>query len=298
MTNDLRPEKHKVARSFHQAATSYDEVAILQRQTADELLDRLDLFKITPQTILDLGTGTGRNLSLLQQRYPQAQMLALDIAPAMLKQAQQRYRQDVGLKRFWSRQAPPRYLTGDAEQLPLADNSVDLIFANLALQWCQPRSSFQEIQRVLKPGGLFMFTSLGPDTLKELRQAWAAVDDYPHVNSFYDMHDVGDAMTAAGLADVVLDVDLHQLYYDSAVEAMRDLKVLGARNMNAGRRRGLTGKRLMQQVISHYEALCAGNKISASYEVIYGHGWHGEPRQMPRQDGSVAVSISEIGGRK
>lgn len=298
MNNELGPDKQKVARSFHSAAERYDEVAVLQRQTADELLDRLTLINTQPKSILDLGTGTGRNLYLLQKQYPAAQLLALDIAPAMLKQARQRYRKDLGLKRLWSSHPTPVYMTGDAEQLPLAENSVDMVFANLALQWCDPKLSFHEIQRILKPGGLLMFTSLGPDSLKELRQAWAEVDNYPHVNTFYDLLDLGDAMTAAGMTDVVLDVDQHILHYDSAMAAMRDLKILGARNVNTGRRRGLTGKHLMKRVIDGYEAMRDNGKVPASYEVIYGHAWCGESRQHSRQDGSVAVSISDIGGRR
>ncbi len=199
----LRPEKSRVARAFGNAANSYDDVAILQRDTADEMLDRLELVKIKPQQILDLGTGTGRNLNLLQQRYPAAQQVALDIAPAMLKQARQRYRHDQGLRRWLPGQQTPLFIAGDAEQLPLADNSVDLVYANLALQWCDLTAAFTEIQRVLRPGGLLMFSTLGPDTLQELRQSWAAVDQYPHINVFLDMHDVAEAMFAAGLSDPV-----------------------------------------------------------------------------------------------
>jgi malonyl-CoA O-methyltransferase len=292
---DYRPDKAKMAQSFAAAATQYDDVAVLQRQTADELLERLYLTTITPETILDLGAGTGRNLALLQQRYPQAQLLAMDIASGMLQQAKKRYRQDLGLKRWLPGQNHLQAIAGDAESIPLADNSVDLVFANLSLQWCDPQSSFREIQRVLKPGGLLMFTSLGPDTLTELRQAWAQVDAYPHVNVFFDIHDVGDAMTGSGLGDCVLDVEPYTLTYPTPMAMMRDLKILGAHNVNEGRRRGLTGKTLMNKVVSAYEGFRRDGQIPASYEVVFGHGWKlPQGTQQTNADGTVHIPLSEI----
>jgi len=291
MTNILL-NKQLVARTFGHAAAHYDDVAVLQRQTADELLDRLSLVTLQPKRILDLGTGTGRNLSLLAKRYPKAQLLAVDIALQMVKQAQKSYQQDEGLKR-WLPTQKPHYFAGDAEYLPLADNSVDLVFANLALQWCDPRQSFAEIQRVLRPDGLLMFTSLGPDTLYELRQSWAAVDDYPHVNMFYDMHDIGEAMTAAGLADAVLDTDRYTLTYQTAMALMKDLKVLGASNVNAGRRRGLTGKKALEIVAETYEQFRVDQLLPATYEVVYGHAWAGQVKQQ-NEAGKVHIPIDQI----
>jgi malonyl-CoA O-methyltransferase len=296
MNNEL-PKKHLVARSFANAAAHYDDVAVLQRQTGDQLLDRLSLVTLQPKRILDLGVGTGRNLTLLAKRYPNAQMLALDIAPAMLQHARQRYQKESGLKRWLPYSNTPFYLAGDAEKLPLADNSVDLVFANLALQWCDPRMSFAEIQRILRPDGLLMFTTLGPDTLRELRQAWAEVDDYPHVNMFYDMHDVGEAMMAAGLAEPVLDTDRYTLTYDSAMALMKDLKVLGARNVNSGRRRGLTGKNTIKHVGDAYEAFRRDGILPATYEVVYGHAWGAQLKQQ-KIDGKVRIPIDQILHRK
>ncbi|ODN67958.1 malonyl-ACP O-methyltransferase BioC [Methylophaga muralis] len=290
----LRPEKSRVARAFGNAANSYDDVAILQRDTADEMLERLDLVKITPQQILDLGTGTGRNLHLLQQRYPAAQQVALDIAPAMLKQARQRYRQDLGLRRWLPGQQTPIFIAGDAEQLPLADNSVDLVYANLALQWCDLTAAFAEIQRVLRPGGLLMFSTLGPDTLQELRQSWAAVDSYPHINVFLDMHDVAEAMFAAGLSDPVLDSDRHSLLYNDIIGMMRDLQQLGARNVNQGRRRGLTGKNTLNKVKAASEQFRVNGQLPATYEVIYGHAWAGENSLQMTEEGCVPVSLEKL----
>jgi len=296
MTKEL-PNKNLVARSFGRAAAHYDDVAVLQRQTGDELLDRLSLVTLQPDRILDLGVGTGRNLSLLGRRYPNAELLAVDIAPAMLAHARNSFSQAQGLKRWLPNAQKPKYLAGDAENLPLADNSVDLVFANLALQWCDPRMSFAEIQRVLRPDGLLMFTTLGPDTLHELRQAWASVDDYPHVNMFYDMHDVGEAMMEAGLAEPVLDTDRYTLTYATSMALMKDLKVLGARNVNTGRRPGLTGKQTIKRVADAYEVFRNDGLLPATYEVVYGHAWGGQVKQQ-HHDGEVRIPISQIQRRK
>lgn len=294
MSNDVRPQKSRVARAFSAAADSYDDVAILQRQTADEILDRLDLVKIKPQRILDLGSGTGRNLSLLQQRYPDAQQIAVDIAYSMLLRGRQRYRADLGVRRWMPGRKTPWFIAGDAEQLPLADNSVDLVYANLALQWCELTATFQEIQRVLRPGGLLMFSTLGPDTLQELRYSWAAVDDYPHINVFLDMHDVAKAMFAAGLMDPVLDSDRHCLMYPDVVAMMRDLQQLGARNVNNGRRRGLTGKNILHKVKAASEQFRVNDQLPATYEVIYGHAWAGEIPQQTARNGDIPISLKQL----
>lgn len=290
----LRPEKNRVARAFANAVNSYDDVAILQRDTADEMLERLELVKINPKHILDLGTGTGRNLNLLQQRYPAAQQLAVDIAPAMLLHARQRYRAEQGLRRWLPRQKSPLFIAGDAEQLPLADNSVDLVYANLALQWCELTAAFAEIQRVLRPGGLLMFSTLGPDTLQELRQSWATVDNYPHINVFLDMHDVAEAMFAAGLSDPVLDSDRHSLLYADIVSMMRDLQQLGARNVNQGRRLGLTGKNTLNKVKAASEQFRIKGQLPATYEVIYGHAWAGQAPQQVAEDGGIPISLDQL----
>ena len=291
---DLRPEKKRVARAFGNAAGSYDDVAILQRDTADEMLERLDLVKIDPKRILDLGAGTGRNLSLLQQRYPAARQVAIDIASPMLKQARQRYRHDQGLRRWLPGHRPPLFIAGDAEQLPLVDNSVDLVYANLALQWCDLTPAFTEIQRVLRPGGLLMFSTLGPDTLMELRQSWAVVDNYPHINVFLDMHDVAEAMFAAGLQDPVLDSDRHTLLYSDIVGMMRDLQKLGARNVNQGRRRGLTGKTTLNRVKAASEQFRVNNQLPATYEVIYGHAWAGETASPATENGCHPIRLDQL----
>ncbi len=288
----------QVAHSFSRAAAAYDSVAVLQRQTGDELLDRLALLKNTPKTVLDLGAGTGRQTAMLAARYPKSHIIALDIATAMVQHARMQHKQSLGLSRHLPKNKRTSYLSADAESLPMADNSVDLVYANLCLQWCDPRRCFNEIQRILRPGGALMFTTLGPDTLTELRQAWSAVDNYPHVNQFIDMHDIGEAMAAAGLAQPVLDTDHYTLTYDKAHSLMQDLKTLGARNIHVDRRRGLTGRQAFAKLAVAYEPFRKETVLPATYEVIYGHAWCGETHQQRGEAGMVSIPISQVQGRK
>src|SRR5581483_5680708 len=158
----------------------------------------------------------------------------------------------------------------DAARLPLASPSVDIVFSNLMLQWCDPLDvAFAEVRRVLKPQGFFAFTTFGPDTLKELRSAWAEADSHSHVNRFLDMHDVGDALVRAGLQEPVLDVDRTQLTYTDGMSVMRDLKSIGAHNSTSGRPRSLIGRSRLQRVLSAYEAFRREGRLPATYEIVY-----------------------------
>lgn len=294
---DYQPDKQAMRSSFGQAVNSYDAVAELQCLTADEMLSRLPFLAIKPQNVLDLGCGTGRNLPHLQHHYANARIWALDIAEGMLQHARRQHSSKSRWLKWLPGGAAEPFIAGDAEQLPFADNSFDLVFANLTLQWCEPDRSFAELQRVLKPGGCLMFSTLGPDTLTELRQAWAAVDDSPHVNRFLDMHDVGDAMSRSAFGDVVLDVDMQRFHFATVQDVMRSLKDLGAHNVNQGRRRSLTGKKRFQQMQAHYETFRETAGLPVSYEVVYGHGWAGELPQQQTADGAVHVPVSDIGRR-
>lgn len=281
-------DKHGVRASFERAAADYDRVAVLQREVGDRLLERLDLLRIVPERILDLGTGTGYIAGALTRRYGGAHVVALDIAPAMLLQARRR-------SGWWRR---PRFVCGDIERLPFADRSVDLLLSNLTLQWCNAlEPTFAEFRRVLRPGGALLFTSFGPDTLRELRASWAAADGYSHVNVFLDMHDVGDMLVRAGLRDPVLDVERLTLTYADLRGLADDLKALGAHNLTAGRARGLTGKGRWQRVRETYEGFRVDGRLPATYEVIYGHAWAPEATaQRPAGDG-VRVPIAALRGR-
>ena len=259
---DQIPDKRLARRSFASAAAAYDQVAVLQQEVGRRLLQRLDLVRIQPQRILDLGSGTGQCIPEVTARYKKAQLVALDIALPMLQQARKRGR--------WRRR--PWCVCGDAESLPFADASFDLVFSNLMLQWCvELEVAFAELQRVLRPGGLLMFTSFGPDTLRELRNSWQQVDAYSHVNAFWDMHDVGDALLRARFADPVMDVERVTLTYPDVWQLMRELKQVGAHNVTAGKPRGLTGKARMQRLVAAYEDYRSEGVLPASYEIVNGH---------------------------
>ena len=258
------PDKVLARRSFEAAASAYDQAAALQLEVGQRLLQRLDLVRIQPERILDLGSGTGRCIPDLFARYKKAQIVALDIALPMLEHARRRGR--------WLRR--PFGVCADAEVLPFADSSFDLVFSNLMLQWCvNLEGVFAELRRVLRPGGLLMFTSLGPDTLRELRGSWQHVDGYNHVNAFVDMHDVGDALLRTRFADPVMDVERLTVTYPDVWKLMRDLKQIGAHNVTAGRPRGLTGKTRMQRLVMAYEQYRSNGVLPASYEIVNGHAW-------------------------
>jgi malonyl-CoA O-methyltransferase len=261
---DWLPDKAMARRAFEAAAESYDQAAVLQREIGGRLLERLDLMKIQPTRILDLGAGTGQCLPGLFTRFRNAEVVALDIAWSMLRHARKRGR--------WLRR--PRCVCGDAERLPFADSHFDLVFSNLTLQWCTDlEAAFRELQRVLRPGGLLLFTTLGPDTLRELRDSWRSVDAYSHVNGFLDMHDVGDGLLKTRFSDPVMDVERLTLTYPDLWKLMRELKHIGAHNVTAGRARGLTGKAHMQRLVEAYERYRRDGVLPASYEVVHGHAW-------------------------
>lgn len=272
-------DKARVRASFERAAHTYDAAAILQKNVREEMLDRLDLVNIKPSAILDAGCGTGHGSIALHQRFPQAQVISLDLAMGML---QQTYAQQPTLQRWMAQLTGKKNLVcADIEALPLADNSVDIVWSNLAIQWCNNLDqAFAEIKRVLKPNGLVMFSTFGPDTLKELRIASAQDETTTHVSRFIDMHDIGDAMTRAGFSAPVLDVEHFTLTYDDVKSVMRDLKSIGAHNATAGRARGLVGKGFLQQLAARYEQFRQQDgKLPATFEVVYGHAWAPVQRQ-------------------
>ncbi len=284
-------DKRRVREAFSKAAPDYDELAVLQKEIGNRLLERLDLIKLEPRRILDVGCGTGTWSERLSQRYRQAEVISLDLAPGMIHQA--RSKLSAWGRRFGKR----RFLCGDAEQLPLADNSVDMIFSNVTLQWCQNLdAAFAEFHRVLRPDGLLMFTTFGPDTLTELRQAWATVDNAVHVNAFIDMHDIGDALMRARVCDPVMDTEHITLTYGDAKTLMRELKGIGAHNVTSGRNHGLTGKTKLKKMLAAYEQFRdAGNTLPVTYEVIYGHAW-GRPSetQQHMDDGTIQIPLSQL----
>jgi malonyl-CoA O-methyltransferase len=278
------PEKRAVRRSFERAAPTYDAHSALQSEVGGRLLEHLDPMRLEPRRALDLGCGTGAFLQPLRKRFPGAQLIGVDIAQAMLRRAARRtpaWRRLLGHR--------PQLACADAERLPVAAASLELVFSNLVLQWCDPASAFAEVGRVLRPGGLFLFSTFGPDTLKELRAAFAQVDGLGHVNRFVDMHDLGDLLVQHGFADPVMEMEVITLEYSSVEAVARDLKAIGAHNSLPDRPRGLSGRGRWQRVVQSYEARRRDGILPASYEVVYGHAWKAAPRRTP--DGRQVVDF-------
>jgi malonyl-CoA O-methyltransferase len=247
---------------------------------------RLDVVKLAPATILDAGCGTGEAERSLAGRYPGARCVGVDLALPMLDLAQAR---DAGSRSRLARlvgrvrgnvRPAAAFVCADIAALPFAAASFDFVWSNLALQWMSdlPRA-MSEFRRVLAVGGLLSFTTFGPDTLKELRGAFAGVDRHTHVSRFVDMHDVGDLLVHAGFADPVMDMEYLTLTYADAPAMMRDLRALGATNATLGRPRGLMGRGRFERVRAALEALRRDGRIPATFEVIYGHAWKAPPKR-------------------
>jgi malonyl-CoA O-methyltransferase len=256
-------DTRRVRRSFDRAVATYDSAAVLHREVRDNLLQRLDLMALAPQVVVDAGTGTGHAARALIRRYPKSLVIAFDTSRPMLQAAAG---QQSWLRRF-------ARVCADAQRLPFADGSVDLILSNLMLQWCDPDAVFAEFRRVLAPRGLLNFTTLGPDTLCELRSAWSGVDAHTHVNQFLDMHDIGDALVRAGFAAPVLDVERYTLSYLDVRRVAADLKATGAHNATLGRSKGLTGRGRFNALETAYESYRQDGRLPATYEVVFGHAW-------------------------
>jgi malonyl-CoA O-methyltransferase len=197
-----------------------------------------------------------------------------------------------GTSSWWKKLfATPRenYLCADVETLPIASNSVEMVWSNLALQWCNDLpATFVELNRILKTEGLLMFSTFGVDTLHELRVAFDGVDGYNHVNRFADMHDIGDMLVAAGFADPVMEMEKLTLTYDDVRAVMQDLKSIGANNATAGRATGMMGKATWQRITQNYEKLRLDGKLPATFEIIYGHAWKPAPKML--QDGRAIIN--------
>ena len=250
------------------------------------MLERLRYMKLAPSRILDAGCGDGDGARGLAERYPDAQLVGLDFAYPMLRAACSR---DPWLRRVLKR---PRtdYLCADFASVPLPAASVDLAWSSLALHYAgDPQPVLTELRRVLKVEGLLMFSCYGPDTLKELKSAFAAHDSAPHVHRFIDMHDLGDMLSACGYSAPVMDMEIITLTYTDIDALFVDLRATGQQNMSAERRRGLTGKGVLRAMRIEYEKLRRDGRLPASFEIIYGHAWKPAPRLA--DDGRAIVSM-------
>jgi malonyl-CoA O-methyltransferase len=262
----------RTRRAFERAAATYDAHSVLQQEVGRRLVEHLEGIRIDPARVLDLGCATGAAFEGLRERHPHAQLVGLDLAHAMLRKAASRgpwWRRIVG--------GPSTLLVcGDAHRLPLASASAQLVFSNLMLQWCRAEAVFAEVARVLPAGGLFMFSTFGPDTLKELRAAAIAAGTGELVREFVDMHDLGDALVAAGFADPVMEMEMVTLEYETLDALLRDLRGVGS-HTDAGARMDDPQR---DRVREAYEKHRRDAALPATYEVVYGHAWKVAPRKL------------------
>ncbi len=285
--------KQAIRRAFERAAPTYEAAASLQKEIARRLDDHLEEMKLQPARILDAGCGPGIGFDHLRARFPQAELIGLDLAHAMLRQARGHAVTPTlfgRLARLWQSVPEVRYVCGDIEALPLARDSVDMIWSNLALQWMTDLpAALRQLHRALRPEGLLLFSSFGPDTLKELRAAFAGLDGYNHVNRFLDMHDVGDMLMHAGFSNPVMEMELITVTYPDLKAVLRELKEIGAHTVQAGGRMGLMGKREWRQLAENYERFRVEGRLPATFEVIYGHAWAGRKDRL--EDGRQVIAF-------
>lgn len=286
-SNDRHPlASTSVKRRFDAAAAGFDNAAFVHTVARDGLLQRVAPMLIKPKQIVDLGCATGAGARALAKQYRGSQVLAVDSSAAMLRES----------RRLRSRFSKVRELLADAETLPLQKEGTDLVFSNLLLPWLnEPEAAFSRIAHILRPGGLFLFSALGQDSLKELREAWAEVDGYQHVNSFPDMHNIGDALVRAGLRDPVLDVDYLTVTYREPRALYKDLTEAGARNSLTRRNPALTGRQLFHRMERALEKRFQNGQLSLTIEIVYGHAWGGGAPQLA---GEFRVPASGIGHRQ
>lgn len=298
MSDIYHIDKARARASFGRAVDTYDAAAILQKQVRKEMLSRLDLVKLAPTTILDAGCGTGLASLALQKKYPKAQVISLDFALPMLQKTRKVCASTGFINQVKTLFTSEKHglICADIEALPLANASINLAWSNLAIQWCNDLdAALQEFHRVLQPEGLLMFSTFGPDTLKELRVA-TALTNTTSVSRFIDMHDIGDALVRAGFSAPVLDVERFTLTYDDVKSVMRDLKSIGAHNATDGRARGLLGRGFLQKIEASYEQFRRDGKLPATFEVVYGHAWRSKDK--PKfEDGISPISFKPRNAR-
>ncbi len=278
-------------RRFERAAATYGEVAVLAREVERRMAERLEYIRVEPRRVLDAGCGPGEGLGLLRRRYPKAGLVGVDSAWSMAHSS----RRSLSLlerARSVLSGAARHNVCADLARLPLAAASVGMVWSNLALAWAtEPSAALSEFARVLEPQGLLMFSTYGPDTLKELRNAFAQVDGYAHVHRFIDMHDLGDILVGAGFAQPVMDMDIVTLAYADVGGLSRDLRLSGQSNTDAERRRGLMAPGAWAKMVSSYEGERRDGRLPATFEIVYGHAWKGARRDRAEEPHVVKLDL-------
>jgi malonyl-CoA O-methyltransferase len=270
-------DSRQVRRNFARAASGYEAAALVPREIASRMLARLDYVKIEPACVLDVGCGTGASLTALSERYPKALTVGADFSPAMLL-AGRAQRSPLRWLMPFLRGKKSALVAAEASQLPFASSSVGLLWSNLLLHWLDdPLTALREMHRVLDVGGLLMFSTFGPDTLKELRACFS--DDDAHTQRFADMHDFGDMLIECGYADPVMDVETLTLTYAEVDDLFADLRQHGATCAMRARRHRLMGRATWQAVRQRYEQLKVSGRLPATLEIVYGHAWKAPPRK-------------------
>jgi len=280
-------DKKQVERNFNRAAKTCDEAGVLSREAGNALMTRLALIKIEPKVVLDLGCGTGYFSRLLAKRYKQSNVIGIDFARQMIDVA----KRDSTMTSLDFQQA-------DAEHLPLENQSVDLVFSNMMLPFCDDLNIVvKEVKRVLRPNGLFIFSSLGPDSFDELRESWSQVDEHARTHLFIDMHDVGDLLLHHGLLDPVVEAEPVMLTYSSVDNLLQEIKSAGMQNALTQRLKGLTTPRKLSAIKSAYRRhLTKDQKFPITIEFVYGHAWMPDLSGLSRQmeSGEHVFSIDDI----
>jgi malonyl-CoA O-methyltransferase len=289
-------DKSRMRHAFDRAAADFANAAFLHDEIRSRLLQRLSMIRIEPDWVLDLGTATGAGARALAEYFPGSSIVGLDWSMNMLNEFGATRAENTQQKGKPSNNAISP-LCADATQLPISDEAVDLVFSNLLLQNCHdPMSVLSEVHRVLRYPGLILFTTLGPDSLQELRQAWRDVDPYTHIAHFTDMHDLGDALIHAGFAEPVMTRDSLQITYSSLTAAIADLRAVGSINATEGRNRALTSRRIWARLAEAYERFRnAEKKLPVSIEIIYGLAWSGRRRTgSVNTDGEFEIPVDDL----
>jgi malonyl-CoA O-methyltransferase len=276
----------EISKSFNLHAAEYQKAAIVQKEIGERLVERLDYLNMTPRYILDLGCGPGYFSKLLKKRYPNAQIIGVDLALMMLHCAH--HQQSIFKK--WN------LVQADMLRMPFSSGMFDLVFANQVIHWGSSlQAVMQEINRVMNINGCFMFSTLGPDTFRELRHSWSKVHAYAHTNDFADMHDLGDILLSEQFVDPVVDMEMLTVHYDSLPQLLKALKAQGVRNINPERNQGLTGRKAFQafeEAIQQFRT--EEGQFPLTYEVVYGHAWKGAIHRTSSGGTEAFISVSQL----